>query len=189
MKLLDLLSRPDSKETPYGGCEEFFYECLNKPGYNYADLEVNGFTERPIYKWLCTDAWVGISAIYWNKEFICITSQQGRKCSTEIQWASEEVFNRVSAFVKTLYKEEVYIPDYLDLEQDFQITFKLGFTEQIMNDWAYYEGKKCMIAKELTRNEVRKDFIAKVVWIETDDGPKLVDIRELDFPVLLKVDT
>jgi hypothetical protein len=187
MKLSELLSRLDSKESPYYG-DELIEECL-KDGFYYVNLAGNGFTERPIYQWLCTDTHVGCSAIYWNGEFIAITSQECRRCDTTVEWVSEEVFNRVSAFIKTLVEDEPYKPKCLNLEGDCPTTFKLSYTGQLLSDWAFYEGKKYMIEQELTHEEERKDFISNQVWIVTEDGPKQVNINELEFPVLLKEDT
>jgi hypothetical protein len=187
MKLSELLSRLDSKETPYYG-DELIEKCL-KDGFYFVDLAGNGFTERPIYQWLCTDTHVGCSAIYWNGEFIAITSQTSRRGSVTVEWASEEVFNRVSAFIKTLVEEEPYKPKCLNLIEEYPTTFKLGYTSQILDDWAFYNGKKYMIDLELTRGGERKDFISNQVWIVTEDGPKQVNINELEFPVLLKEDT
>ena len=42
-----------------------------------------------------------------------------------------------------------------------------------------------MIEQELTRREDRNNIIAKNVWLVTEDGPKMVVISELEFPVLL----
>jgi len=187
MKLSELLSRLDSKESPYYG-DELIEECL-KDGFYCVNLAGNGFTERPIYQWLCTDTHVGCSAIYWNGEFIAITSQTSRKGDTMVEWVSEEVFNRVSAFIKTLVEEEPYKPKCLNLEEEYPTTFKLGYTAQILDNWAFYKGKKYMIEQELTHDEERKDFITYQVWIVTEDGPKQVNINELEFPVLLKEDT
>jgi hypothetical protein len=190
MKLSELLSLLDSKESPYYGRtdDQIIEQCLNTYGV-YVDLAGNGFTERPIYQWLCTDTHVGCSAIYWNGEFIAITSQTSRRGATTVEWVSEEVFNRVSAFIKTLVEEEPYKPKCLNLDEEYPTAFKLEVTKQILSDWAFYEGKKYMIEQELTHEEERKDFISNQVWIVTEDGPKQVNINELEFPVLLKEDT
>jgi hypothetical protein len=92
-------------------------------------------------------------------------------------------------FIKTLVEDEPYKPKCLNLDEEYPTTFKLEFTGQILSDWAFYEGEKYMIEQELTRRENRNDIIAKNVWIATEDGPKQVNINELEFPVLLKEDT
>jgi hypothetical protein len=106
MKLSELLEKLDSEERPYNGATEFFEEIFG--GYNWVDLDLasNGFTYRPITEWNCTDTWVGDNAVYLDGELICIIHQSARKWPVEIKWVSKEVFDRVSAFVRSLAEDE-----------------------------------------------------------------------------------
>ena len=185
MKLQELLSRLDSEETPYYGDEEFIYECLNEPGH-CVDLAANGFTQRPITQWYCTDSWVGTTAIYWNGEFICLTTQKSSNSDVNIQWLNKEIFYEVSAFVKSLIVKENYEPKCLNLEKEYGETYTLEFTDQILSDWAFYDGEKCKILRDKNREEIRKDDDIATVWIEQNSIVKQVHISELEFPVLLK---
>jgi hypothetical protein len=185
MKLSELLSRLDSEESPYYGDVEFIYECLNEGGY-YVDLAANGFTQRPITEWYCTDSCVGTTAIYWNGEFICLTSQKSRNSDVNIQWLNKEIFHKVSAFVQSLVVKENHEPKCLNLEKEYGETYTLEFTVQILSDWAFYDGEKCRILRDKNLEEMRKDCITYRVWIEQNSIVEDVHISELEFPVALK---
>jgi hypothetical protein len=198
MKLSELLQRLDSEELPYTGDDEFFDEIFGD--YNWVDLASNGFTYRSITEWNCTDTWVGDNAIYLDGELICITHQPYRKSSVEIKWVSKEVFDRVSAFVRSLDEPEEDYKKYIDFESEVDASYKLKFTNQLMvhHSTAVYQGRAVRIDWGLSMQEDRlefyrrypynNDYIAQNVWI-TEDGdlqPVKVDIGELTFPVKLK---
>jgi hypothetical protein len=192
MKLQELLSRLDSEETPYYADDDFLYEFLHRrlfePRISFK-LHNNGFTKRPITQWVSYGHYVGTTAIYWNGEFICLKTQTSYQNFVNIQWVSEEVFNRVSDFVKSLIEKETCEPVYLDHEKEYGETYKLEFgaiTDQILSDWAFYDGEKCKILRDKNREEIRKDDDIATVWIEQNSIVKQVHISELEFPVLLK---
>jgi hypothetical protein len=188
MKLSELLQRLDSEELPYTGGSEFFEEIFG--GYNWVDLESNGFTYRPVSAWNCTDTWVGDNAVYLDGELICITSRSGRKEPVEIQWVSKGVFDRVSAFVRSLAEDEDDYKKYIDFESEVDASYKLDYTNQLLvhHSTAVYQGRTVGIDRGLSMQEGRNDYIAKNVWIIEDGDlqPVKVDIGELTFPVKLK---
>ena len=192
MKLSELLQKLDSEERPYHGCEEFFKACICD--YGWAPLEENGFTYRPIKEWNCTDSWVGDNAIYYNGELICITHQPYRKSSVEIKWVSKEVFDSVSAFVRSLAEcDEEDNKSYIDFDSEVDTSYSLEYTNQLIhrNSTAFYRDKKVTIDWNLSMRENRNEFVAKNVWIIEDGDlhPIKVDIMELVFKVKLKEDT
>jgi hypothetical protein len=188
MKLSELLEKLDSEERPYNGSREFFAEIFGD--YNWVDLASNGFTYRPITAWNCTDTWVGDNAVYLDGELICITHQPYRKSSVEIQWVSKEVFDRVSAFVRSLVEDEEDYKEYIDFESDVDASYKLDYTNQLLghHSTAVYQGRTVRIDRGLSMQEGRNERVAKNVWIieGNDLQPTKVDIRELTFPVKLK---
>jgi hypothetical protein len=188
MKLSELLQRLNSKELPYTGDDEFFEEIFGTN--NWVPLESNGFTYRPITEWNCTDTWVGDNAVYLDGELICITYQPYRKSSVEIQWVSKEVFDRVSAFVRSLAEDEDDYKKYIDFESEVDASYKLDCTNQLLghHSTAEYQGRTVRIDRGLSMQEGRNDYIAKNVWIigDGDLQPMKVDIGELTFPVKLR---
>jgi hypothetical protein len=191
MKLRELLQKLDSEESPYDGQSEFFDECFFGDGCHWICLTKYGFTFRPIKDWNCTDTWVGDNAIYHNGELICITHKPYRKSSVEIQWVSKEVFDRVSAFVRSLEEEDY--KEYIDFDSEVDTSYSLGYTNQLLrhNSTAFYRGEKVTIDWDLSMQEDRNDCVAKNVWIIEDGDlrPMRVDIKELVFKVKLKEDT
>jgi len=188
MKLSELLEKLDSEESPYDGGSEFFEEIF---GYhNWVSLESNGFTYRPITEWYCTDTRVGDNAVYLDGELICITHRPYRKSSVEIQWVSKEVFDRVSAFVRSLDEPEEDYKKYIDFESEVDASYKLDFTNQLLvhHSTAVYQGRAVRIDWGLSKQKNRNDYIAKNVWIIEDGDlrPVKVDIGELTFPVKLR---
>jgi len=190
MKLSELLEKLDSEECPYYGQTEFFDACIDGHGYGWAPLEVHGFTYRPIKNWNCTDSWVGDNAIYFNGELICITHQPYRKSSVEIDWVSKEVFDRVSAFVRSLEEPEEDYKKYIDFDSEVDTSYSLEYTNQLLrhNSTALYRGEKVTIDWDLSMQEDRNELVAKNVWIIEDGDlqPMKVDIKELIFTVKLK---
>ena len=193
MKLSELLEKLDTEERPYFAPTEFFEECTG--GYCWAPLGRHGFTYRPITEWNCTDTWVGDNAIYHNGELICITSQPYRKSSVAIKWVSREVFDSVSALVRSLFEcDEEDNNSYIDFDSEVDATYTLNYNTELLrhNLTAFYHNKKVTIDWDLSMQETRDDsFSADSVWVigDGDLQPMKVDIMELIFEVKLKGDT
>ena len=193
MKLSELLEKLDTEERPYSGQTDFVEECCCY-GFGWAPLAENGFTYRPIKEWNCTDSWVGDNAMYYNGELICITHQPYRKSSVEFKWVSKEVYDRVSAFVRSLVEcDEEDNNSYIDFDSEVDTSYSLEYTNQLLHhhSTAFYHGKKVTIDWDLSMQENRKEIAAKNVWIIEDGNlqPIKVDIMELVFEVQLKGDT
>jgi L-rhamnose mutarotase len=52
------------------------------------------FHSVPVVSWLCTDTYVGLNAILFNDEVVCITWQSARKDEIDYYWLSKEHFNK-----------------------------------------------------------------------------------------------
>ena len=192
MKLSELLQKLDTEERPYSGQTEFFEACICD--FGWAPLKGNGFTYRPIKEWNCTDSWVGDHAIYYNEELICITHQPYRKSSVEIKWVSKEVFDTISAFVRSLVEcDEEDDNSYIDFDSEVDTSYRLEYTNQLLHhhSTAFYHGKKVTIDWDLSMREDRNEIVAKNVLIIEDGDlqPIKVDIMELVFMVKLKGDS
>jgi hypothetical protein len=192
MKLSELLEKLDTEERPYYGQTDFFEECCS--GFGWAPLEGNGFTYRPIKEWNCTDSWVGDNAIYHNGELICITHQPYRKSSVEFKWVSKEIYDRISAFVRSLDEcDEEDNNSYIDFDSEVDTTYRLKYTNQLLrhHSTAFYHGKKVTIDWDLSMQEKRNEIVAENVWVigDGDSQPIKVGMIELVFEVKLKGDT
>jgi hypothetical protein len=207
MKLQELLSKLDSKEIPFRSDCEFIYECLVGRGHrfilnehealNYAvNLDEHGFTERPIKCWKSEwhgDCPLGTFAVYWNGEFICIITRGDRYYMSsadviveKIQWASEEVFNKVSDFVKSQIKCEEQ--PFLDFDEEYEIRYKLESNHQLIesqHEWAVFEHSNSKCKFRIFYGEYSL-LAPPYVMIELDRGPFKQYIRRLEFLVALK---
>ncbi len=59
-----------------------------------------------IHSWYCTDTWVGLAVYFFDGELACITQQPGRKWGEEFEWASQDMADRVEAFVRSLENDK-----------------------------------------------------------------------------------
>ncbi len=188
MKLSEILKNLNGEEFPYSGDDTFLEECRGDC-FGWADLSEHGFTYQPIVIWYCTDRWVGVNAIYHNGELICITEQDGRRCPVEIKWVSREIFQKTSTFVQSLFEEEDDYKKYIDLDEEYDLTYKIEFTGQLIDRFhseAIFNGNKVKIEWELTNREERNNYICKKVWIVDGNVTKCVNVNDLLFPIKIK---
>lgn len=71
-----------------------------------------------IHSWYCTDQWVGLAAYFFNDEFVCVSTQVGRKYDEDFEWVSQEAANKVRDFIISLSKlDQVKL---LDLNEEIK---------------------------------------------------------------------
>ena len=61
---------------------------------------------KPIVEWLCTDTMVGIHVFFLNGEPVCASTQSGRKNDTYYYFFSEEAWNKVHSFLKSMIEDQ-----------------------------------------------------------------------------------
>lgn len=59
-----------------------------------------------INEWLCTDTMVGLYAHFFDREFIALSFQEGRKCDCHIFWKSKADSKKVQEFILSIKGEE-----------------------------------------------------------------------------------
>lgn len=60
-----------------------------------------------INEWLCTDTMVGVHAHFFDRKFVALSFQAGRKCDCHIYWQSKEDAMRVRDFILSLREDEL----------------------------------------------------------------------------------
>jgi hypothetical protein len=179
----ELMARLDSPEEPFSGddalCQEFGIDWLS------AHLCDHGFTQRSIWRWLCTDTQVGLRAIYWNGEFVCLSWQSARKSGVDFTWSSTVARDRVRNFLRELRDREAP-PEPVDLinwDELIPIHHTLEFSAQISDHSVVYRGQPARVNKQFRTNEPNTWHL---VQLEIDGRLETVDVREVCIPVALK---
>lgn len=138
-----------------------------------------------IEKWYCTDSYVGYRAYFFDRKFIALSYQVGRKYDEQFEFVSHEDAQILKDYIKSLIgeEEEVLIVSILDVEQEIDEFHKIKYNSQILHKSAYYNDKKVQIIKSNYKSEgVLSDNYFYSVEIEISKGiTKIVDCRELLF--------
>jgi hypothetical protein len=183
ISMREIIQRLDSPVEPFYGDDSLCEEC----GVDsiLASLSDHGFTRRPIWRWLCTDTVVGLFAVYWHGEFVCVSWQSARKNHTQYQWASEDSFYRVKSLLEKLWREEQDKPriDLLNWDELIPIHHTLEFSAQISDHSVVYRGQPARVNKQFRTNEPNTWHL---VQLEIDGRLETVDVREVCIPVSLK---
>lgn len=59
-----------------------------------------------INEWYCTDTMVGLYAHFFDREFVALSFQEGRKCDCHIFWKSKADSKKVQDFILSIRGEE-----------------------------------------------------------------------------------
>ncbi len=72
------------------------------------------------HSWICTDTEVGLALYFFEGEFVAASFQPYRKSDTEFEWASQEAFDKVRAYITEIYLKEKSpgSPSFIDFNQD-----------------------------------------------------------------------
>ena len=131
-------------------------------------------------QWYCTDSYVGCSVLFFNDKPVAVTSQQGRKCTLNIEWLDEESYYLVYNYVKSFIKEDQHfdILPQADKLKEWGATYSVEFTDQLIisSKTLFYNNEVVQYVQ--TGNP--KDCIDQTVYIRLPSGEeKLINISEL----------
>ena len=147
-----------------------------------------------IYKWYCTDSYVGQRAYFFDDKLVAVSYQSGRKCSEEFRWVSNKIFKEVYEYIKSFQQEQALnTPDFLDLEEECGETYKISFYSQLFDyqkNEAIYKGKPVKIVNfrdSYNDKENGMKYYPEIVEIIFEDKETTwVETKELDFPLIPK---
>ena len=81
------------------------YEFLDEFGIIYIDYTEDDKQRLKAFyyaKWLCTDSWVGGRAYFLDDVLVATSWQSGRKMDENFFWVSQDDFNKVGDYLRTL---------------------------------------------------------------------------------------
>lgn len=131
---------------------------------------------------ICTDTWVGIRAYFLDNTFVCLSTQEGRKCDEVFKWKDLMSFKNVREYVISLQEcKEMDLPsDFLDIEEEFGEGYPIEFTAQCLKKDVLWKGKEVTIVKDSDSGYTNLHTIT----IEEKETSRQVDIdvREILVP-------
>ena len=144
----------------------------------YSFIDQDRLVSYPISQWLCTDTHVGCEVYFLDDEFVAISMQTARKSSTVFEWKSQESFDTVREFVKTLIEEEEVFdsPNIIDnLDEDWGIGYQINYNGCLFREHekeATLDGESVEIIERLNgmcAKEVKiKHSNFKEEWIDVE---------------------
>lgn len=139
-----------------------------------------------LYKWYCTDTYVGCKVYFLDSEAVAISTQRGRKYDEEIEWLSEESALKVRDYLISFTLKESTTFNICDLEKDIGDSFKLYFNNEVfIGQEALLEGKGVVIVKCI-KEDVNYGLDKKVKVRLLNGEEKIVEVQDLDFKFNLK---
>lgn len=183
ISMREMIQRLDSPVEPFCGDDSLCEEC----GVDsiWLSLSDHGFTRRPIWRWLCTDTVVGLFAVYWHEEFVCVSWQSARKNHTEYKWASEDCFNRVKSFLEKLWREQQDMPsiELLNWDELVPTSHSVDFSSELIDDLVVYQNQPAKVHKRFYGYDHNT---WQSVVLDVDGRLETVDVVNVDIPVILK---
>lgn len=149
MKAIEVLKRVDrSKENIGYVGDEFLSDLMGRELYYYGDnprLQV-----YYLAPWYCTDTWVGADVYYLDDRPLAYSFQSARKSKPVFQYVDRDVHRDAREYVATLV-DDVTTVKFIDPEEDFPETYRVGYREQLLTDRGYVDGRAVMYDRVATR--------------------------------------
>ncbi len=180
MKIKDIISKLDTSESnsEWVNPEVFEYD-LNMQGLMW-DIDREKVQERLKCYWVakhyCTDSYVGIRAYSLDGSLVCMSSQQGRKCDENFEWASSESVKSLKDFLTSLLDEEESALEYLDMEEDLGEYYPIAYSGQFLRKEVKYKGEDVLIVKQ-SRSYTDIDHVTIKKQDGTEERVLAVDIE------------
>lgn len=190
MKLSEAIQRVDRSERnhSYADAEKFSQEFGFHLNWNAKFEErVHGYW---LWRWQCTDTWVGYRVYFMDNEPVAVSWQPARKSSEEIEWVSKEAYNKVRDFMLELLAEDLHAqPKFAKLDE---VLPELGYNVTYGSQLHFYEGKLADGTPVSVVNVYGKRYEPpsehwSTVDVKLPDGTvrEKVPLSEIYFPLLL----
>lgn len=157
---------------------------LNYNQINDIDHNKNEFLRSTFIKqWLCSDTMVGVQAVFFKNEFVCLLKQDCRKCDKDvIGWVSQEKADIVREYLLSLVEEDD-IPgsDILDMKEDFGAGYSLVFVGQIVKKDVFYNDEAVTIIENPRIMNSKTNFHRVRISYKNNEK-EWVDVRDLIIP-------
>lgn len=144
--LLDAAKRVDKTNPQYVSLDELQAE-FNIHEFREYDQELDDrFKEYFIIKWYCTDAWVGLSAIYLDDELIATCMQEGRKCGKDFEFVSIEAAKKVYDLLRPQFNPNSV--SIVGKHQTIDDYYTVEFGSQLLVEEGFYKGEKVTVVEK-----------------------------------------
>lgn len=189
MKLKDLISNVDKStknESWVSGNDGDILQSLEiQPSY---DTEENTRLKAYyLFKWCCTDSYVGYRAYFLDDILVSVSTQLGRKCDETFEWVSAEAWTDTRNYINSLQTIPTPPSDILDLEEELpEYGMSIEFSEQLLSDTVYLKDTKELV--KVTKKWYGYDPNTwKKVEVEMPNGEKkVVEMSDVIVPYCLK---
>lgn len=168
MKLIDALKNVVRSSDNQAHLDYDFFrgECSISYDYDFLyDKIEEGLKAFWVYKWLSTDTWVGMSALYLNDELVGYTKKSARKSSFDIHFVDEESYNKVRDFLISCSEKDKPKCISYELEKEIGDFYSVYYVEQLLTDTGVYGGKPCVVVKKH-----KNDYRTGQLTIQFEDG-------------------
>jgi hypothetical protein len=195
MKLEQILNNidPTKISNDYGFGDDLF-DNLQLDGsywgdYNMDEIESH-LKDHYIVKWMCTDTIVGMCIHFIDDKPFAVSKQAGRKSDIIFRFLSKELYHEVrNLFIKNRNNNFVDHISLIDLENDIDDTYQIGFTSQLLreHEYAYYKDKLVKIDFNATMAHTKgQDYsMSNFVAVNIDGNLGHVSLNDLTFPLNL----
>ena len=185
MKIIDIAKNIDKSDINNTGYIDFdaIASDLGVPFSFYEDPPDDRLQAYWVGKWYCTDSWVGYRMYFFDDEPVAVSVQQGRKCSENFHWFSEDAVSRVKDYVLSLIARENNHASICDVNEDIGDSYKIEFLSQVL-DWkmARYKDHEIEVI-ETIKDE--KDYYGLNATVRIKDlstqKEYIVEPKDLDF--------
>ena len=143
-----------------------------------------------LWRWQCTDTWVGYRVYYMDDEPVCVSWQPARGSSENFEWVSKEVYNKVREFMLELLAEDLRAqPKFAELDEMLP---ELGYTVTYGSQLHFHNGKLAdgtpvSVARVYGKRYEPPSEHWSTVDVKLPDGAvrEKVPLSEIYFPYLL----
>lgn len=185
-ELIEKLDKSDANESWISINDDDLRQELGLPS-GWVNTEAKDIQLKAyfLFKWYCTDSYVGYRGYFLNDELVAVSTQMGRKCSEVFEWVSTELYKKTKEYIRSLMDDNDDEPNLNILDLDEVIPdygMQVDFSEQILGDKAYLVDTKELV-KITKRNYGYDTNTWKKVEIELSTGEKkVVDVTDVIIP-------
>jgi hypothetical protein len=122
--------------------------------------------------------------IFLDNEPVALSSQLGRKCSTNYEFISHETASKVKDFILSLPLNPEQTYSIANIDRDVSGTYSVAFVDQLSTSHGFYDGYFCTIISKNGENIEKQEITVKL----ENNLIKTIDITEFKIPLLLSQD-
>lgn len=158
-------------------------------------IHIEGFYDMPrefeervqsywLIKWLCTDTWVGLQAIYFDGELIGATWQASRKGDQTIKFTCADCARKLRDYILGAAIEFPLI----DPSEEIDNTYGVEYGSQLLVDTGLYNNQPVRIVREsIVRNyNTPVEEWSKIVVRNAQNEEFKIDLVDFEIPLHVK---